>query len=79
MIHVIDTVLLPPAEEPMSNIVEIAVADGRFTTLVAALQAAGLDETLAGEGSFTVLPQQMMPLPNFLKVLWKLFLRTSLP
>ncbi len=54
VIHVIDTVLLPPAEEPMSNIVEIAVADGRFTTLVAALQAAGLDETLAGEGSFTV-------------------------
>jgi len=54
VIHVIDTVLLPPAEEPMSNIVEIAVADGRFGTLVAALQAAGLDETLAGDGSFTV-------------------------
>ncbi|MAS37504.1 MAG: fasciclin [Anaerolineaceae bacterium] len=36
------------------SIVDIAVADGRFTTLVAAVQAAGLAETLAGEGSFTV-------------------------
>ena len=54
VIHVIDTVLLPPADEPMSNIVEIAVADGRFQTLVAAVQAAGLAETLSGEGPFTV-------------------------
>lgn len=36
------------------TIVEVAVASGEFTTLVAALQAAGLDETLAGEGPFTV-------------------------
>jgi transforming growth factor-beta-induced protein len=50
VIHVIDRVLLPETR----NIVEIATEDGRFTTLVAALQAAGLDETLAGEGSFTV-------------------------
>ena len=58
VIHVIDTVLLPPAEEAeeesMGSIVDIAVADGRFETLVAALQAAGLAETLAGEGAFTV-------------------------
>ena len=54
VIHVIDSVLLPPAEEPMSSIAEIAAADGRFETLVAALDAAGLVETLAGEGSFTV-------------------------
>jgi transforming growth factor-beta-induced protein len=55
VIHVIDAVLLPPAEEAASNtIVDIAVADGRFTTLVAALQAAGLVETLSGEGPFTV-------------------------
>jgi transforming growth factor-beta-induced protein len=39
--------------EPAS-IVDIAVADGRFTTLVAAVEAAGLTETLAGEGPFTV-------------------------
>ncbi|MCB8924784.1 MAG: fasciclin domain-containing protein [Ardenticatenaceae bacterium] len=61
VIHVIDTVLLPPsmsAEEEMMedapSIAEIAVEDGRFTTLVAALDAAGLVETLSGEGEFTV-------------------------
>ena len=36
------------------SIAEIAVEDGRFTTLVAALDAAGLVETLSGEGEFTV-------------------------
>ncbi len=54
-IHVIDTVLLPP--EPaaqLGTIVDIAVGDGRFQTLVAALQAAGLAATLQGEGPFTV-------------------------
>jgi len=30
-------------------------ADGRFTTLLAAVEAAGLTETLSGEGTFTVL------------------------
>jgi uncharacterized surface protein with fasciclin (FAS1) repeats len=55
VIHVIDSVLIPGAEEAMSQtIVDVAVEDGRFTTLVAALQAAGLAETLAGEGPFTV-------------------------
>ena len=43
-----------PTPEPMKNIVEIAVADGRFTTLVAAVQAAGLVDTLSGPGPFTV-------------------------
>jgi len=52
VIHVIDAVLLPPAE--LTDIVDTAVADGRFTTLVAAVQAAGLVETLKGEGPFTV-------------------------
>jgi transforming growth factor-beta-induced protein len=49
IIHVIDAVLLPPSEkgEPTMNIVETAVADGRFTTLVAALQATDLDVALA--------------------------------
>ncbi|MFN2107442.1 MAG: fasciclin domain-containing protein, partial [Candidatus Promineifilaceae bacterium] len=43
-------------EEAMEekSIVDIAVEDGRFTTLVAAVQAAGLAETLSGEGEFTV-------------------------
>jgi len=42
------------AQEAGDTIVDIAVADGRFDTLVAALGAAGLAETLAGEGPFTV-------------------------
>ena len=46
-----------PTEEPMEeapSIVDIAVEDGRFTTLVTALQAAGLVEALQGDGPFTV-------------------------
>ncbi len=54
VIHVIDAVLLPPAEEEMMDIVDTAVADGRFTTLVTAVTEAGLVETLKGEGPFTV-------------------------
>jgi uncharacterized surface protein with fasciclin (FAS1) repeats len=41
-------------DEPRSNIVEVAVSAGSFNTLVAAVQAAGLVETLSGEGPFTV-------------------------
>lgn len=36
------------------DIVEVAVAAGDFNTLAAALQAAGLVDTLQGEGPFTV-------------------------
>ncbi len=58
VIHVIDAVLLPPADAAAvmekKTIVDIAVADGRFKTLVAALTAADLVETLSGEGPFTV-------------------------
>ncbi len=45
---------MPEPTEAPKSIVDIAVADGRFTTLVTALQAAGLVETLQGEGPFTV-------------------------
>ncbi|MDH4213424.1 MAG: fasciclin domain-containing protein [Candidatus Thorarchaeota archaeon] len=38
----------------MKNIVETAIAAGSFKTLVAAVQAAGLVETLKGKGPFTV-------------------------
>ena len=38
----------------MQDIVDIAVANGSFTTLVAAVEAAGLVDTLKGEGPFTV-------------------------
>jgi uncharacterized surface protein with fasciclin (FAS1) repeats len=37
-----------------SDIVDTAVANGKFTTLVAAVKAAGLVETLKGAGPFTV-------------------------
>jgi uncharacterized surface protein with fasciclin (FAS1) repeats len=40
------------ATEP--DIVDTAVAAGDFTTLVSAVQAAGLEDTLRGEGPFTV-------------------------
>lgn len=36
------------------DIVDTAVAAGSFNTLVAAVQAAGLEETLRGDGPFTV-------------------------
>jgi uncharacterized surface protein with fasciclin (FAS1) repeats len=57
IIHVIDAVILPPKDkgEPTMNIVETAVNAGNFTTLVTALQAAGLDGALADETKeFTV-------------------------
>jgi uncharacterized surface protein with fasciclin (FAS1) repeats len=38
----------------MPNIVEITVSAGTFNTLVAAVTAAGLVETLSGAGPFTV-------------------------
>lgn len=51
VIHVIDSVILPP-QRP--DIVDTAVKAGKFNTLVAAVKAAGLVETLKGEGPFTV-------------------------
>jgi uncharacterized surface protein with fasciclin (FAS1) repeats len=50
VIHVIDAVILPESRD----IVDIAVEDGRFTTLVAALQAAGLVDALKADGPLTV-------------------------
>jgi uncharacterized surface protein with fasciclin (FAS1) repeats len=38
----------------MKNIVETAIAAGSFNTLVAAVKAAGLVDTLTGKGPFTV-------------------------
>jgi uncharacterized surface protein with fasciclin (FAS1) repeats len=38
----------------MPNIIEVAVANGSFTTLATALTEAGLIETLQGAGPFTV-------------------------
>lgn len=67
IIHVVDNVILPPwprvdDQEPSlipgmtvsgNTIVDIASRDGRFTTLTAAVVAAGLDSALSG-GQWTV-------------------------
>jgi transforming growth factor-beta-induced protein len=42
------------ADDVMADIVDTAVDAGDFTTLVAAVEAAGLVDTLKGEGPFTV-------------------------
>ena len=42
------------SDDQSMNIVETAVSAGSFNTLVAAVQAAGLVETLSGDGPFTV-------------------------
>ncbi len=41
-------------DEMGMDIVDTAVANGNFNTLVAAIQAAGLEQTLRGPGPFTV-------------------------
>ncbi len=48
------TALAAPAFAQDKDIVDTAVDAGSFTTLVAAVEAAGLVETLKGEGPFTV-------------------------
>lgn len=45
---------LSPAKAADMDIVDTAVSNGSFTTLVAAVQAAGLVHTLKGKGPFTV-------------------------
>ncbi len=62
IIHVIDAVILPPKKSTESaasapaeaDIVDTAIAAESFETLVAAVKAAGLVETLKGKGPFTV-------------------------
>ena len=51
---VASTLTSDTTQEPTQNIVEIAASAGSFNTLVAAVQAADLVETLSGEGPFTV-------------------------
>jgi len=48
VIHVIDSVLIP------ADIVSVATSAGTFNTLTAAIQAAGLADTLSSGGPFTV-------------------------
>lgn len=54
IIQIIDAVLIPPSLVPQESIVDIAVSEPELSTLVGALQAADLVETLQGEGPFTV-------------------------
>jgi uncharacterized surface protein with fasciclin (FAS1) repeats len=66
VIHVIDQVILPGGSKPITghantvpayasdSIVQTAVNAGQFKTLVAAIQAAGLEDALSGDGPFTV-------------------------
>jgi len=51
VIHVVDSVLMP-TDKPLTQTLS---EGGRFGTLLAAAEAAGLVETLAGAGPFTVL------------------------
>jgi transforming growth factor-beta-induced protein len=52
IIHAIDTVLTPPAKP--KDIVDTAIGAGQFKTLVAAVQAAGLEQTLRTTQNITV-------------------------
>lgn len=60
VVHIVDAVLIPPGflqtinAEPTKNIVELAIATPELSTLVTAVKAAGLVETLEGAGPFTV-------------------------
>jgi transforming growth factor-beta-induced protein len=56
VIHAIDTVLLPPAEAttPTETIYQLASSNGDLTTLKAALDATGLNNTLDAAGNYTV-------------------------
>jgi uncharacterized surface protein with fasciclin (FAS1) repeats len=63
VIHVIDKVILPSTEAAAQEaapaaaagtIPEVAAGAGNFTTLLAAVEAAGLADELSGEGPFTV-------------------------
>lgn len=55
LIHVIDGVLLPPdGADEVENIVDVLRLDGRFGTLLAALELTGLDEALSGDAELTL-------------------------
>ncbi|MBQ4811636.1 fasciclin domain-containing protein [Pseudoalteromonas luteoviolacea] len=55
IIHVIDAVLMPPAQSTSTqNIAEVATAAGSFTTLLKAVETVGLSSALTGAGPLTV-------------------------
>ena len=59
VIHVVDAVIVPegfemPGQSAGADVIAAAESAGGFTTLLAALDAAGLTDVLEGEGPFTV-------------------------
>lgn len=52
IIHVIDSVILPP--KPTNDLASVAKRAGSFKTLLAAVEAAGLTETLTGDQPVTL-------------------------
>ena len=57
VVHIVDTVLLPPSNAPpmaSKNIVKLAQGSAALSTLVSALQAGDLVTALQGKGPFTV-------------------------
>ena len=53
VIHVIDSVLLPP--KPETDLVAVAKRSGKLSTLLAAVEAAGLSDTLSSASEVTIL------------------------
>jgi uncharacterized surface protein with fasciclin (FAS1) repeats len=76
VIHVIDAVILPPAEEEeamMPDVVDTAVAAGNFETLVTALQAAELVMRSSVRAPSRSLLPPTRPLPICPRARWKLY------
>ena len=56
VIHVIDSVILPPEEaKPSNDIASVAKRAGNFTTLLAAVDAVGLTDALTSDQNVTIL------------------------
>eukprot|EP00965_Chrysotila_dentata_P207582 6184208-Pleurochrysis_carterae.AAC.1 len=53
VIHIIDTVLIPPGDDP-GSLVDVAASVGGFSTLLALATSANLASTLASGGPFTL-------------------------
>lgn len=68
VIHVIDEVLVPdtPSPTPTLDIVEIALADDTFDSLVVALTEANLVATFRGDGPYTVFAPTNTAFQNLL-------------
>ena len=57
--------------KPTKNVVEIAASAKDFSTLVAAVKAAGLVATLKGKGPLPSSRQTMLLSQNYRRELWK--------